>query len=220
MCFSTKKSQSAQNRRESVNTRSCVKLLLSCMWIQQVSSSRSEMPKIVMIGPGGHGKSCLIMNLLGYDFNGEYDPTIEDSYETDLNMGQQGPGDIVDIVDTSGQQEYVRTTVRDKVEEADAIMLFFQLSTNVSELGELDIFLREILRRKVNRVVTEEEKVFDANFGENGVMTIETSVDPVSTIPILLVATKSDRLTPEERTEAIETIEAVRRKIQEFFPDV
>ena len=56
--------------------------------------------KIVVLGGGGVGKSCLTFKLVWDKFLEKYDPTIEDSY-TKENFN--GEGDFLEILDTAGQ---------------------------------------------------------------------------------------------------------------------
>ena len=58
--------------------------------------------KIVVMGGGGVGKSCLTFQLVWGKFIDTYDPTIEDSYRKE---GFNVDGDVVtiEILDTAGQ---------------------------------------------------------------------------------------------------------------------
>eukprot|EP01103_Thecamoeba_quadrilineata_P000951 TRINITY_DN10841_c0_g1_i1.p1 TRINITY_DN10841_c0_g1~~TRINITY_DN10841_c0_g1_i1.p1 ORF type:complete len:188 (-),score=32.32 TRINITY_DN10841_c0_g1_i1:146-709(-) len=70
--------------------------------------------KVVIVGGGAVGKSSMTMQLISNQFVDEYDPTIEDSYRTQLTV--DGNPCMLDLLDTAGQEElsamrdqYVRT---------------------------------------------------------------------------------------------------------------
>ena len=58
--------------------------------------------KIVILGGGGVGKSCLTFRLVHDQFVEKYDPTIEDSYRKD-NFDVDGEQMSIEILDTAGQ---------------------------------------------------------------------------------------------------------------------
>ena len=59
---------------------------------------------IVVLGGGAVGKSCLTIRLVSNHFVNMYDPTVEESYRTTLNV--DGQPAVLEIVDTAGQEEY------------------------------------------------------------------------------------------------------------------
>jgi len=61
--------------------------------------------KIVILGGGGVGKSCLTFRLVHDSFVEKYDPTIEDSYRKD-NFVVDGESVSIEILDTAGQDTY------------------------------------------------------------------------------------------------------------------
>eukprot|EP00954_Amorphochlora_amoebiformis_P030982 1395493-Amorphochlora_amoeboformis.AAC.1 len=61
--------------------------------------------KVAVLGAGGVGKSCLTLRLTTGNFEDEYDPTIADLYETNLEV--DGKACALDITDTAGQREYM-----------------------------------------------------------------------------------------------------------------
>ena len=58
--------------------------------------------KIVILGGGGVGKSCLTFRLVHDSFVEKYDPTIEDSYRKD-NFVVDNESVSIEILDTAGQ---------------------------------------------------------------------------------------------------------------------
>jgi len=60
--------------------------------------------KLVVVGGGGVGKSCLTIQLIQSHFVDEYDPTIEDSYRKQCVIDEEVA--LLDVLDTAGQEEY------------------------------------------------------------------------------------------------------------------
>ena len=58
--------------------------------------------KVVIMGGGGVGKSCLTFQVVHGSFLEKYDPTIEDSYRKD-NFPVDGEHVSIEILDTAGQ---------------------------------------------------------------------------------------------------------------------
>lgn len=96
------------------------------------AKKRSNYPehKVIVVGAGGAGKSALTQMFMYGNFVEEYDPTTADSYRTsflwhryiaDLAAHRLLLGKIIevdgekcqlDILDTAGQEEYVRPSRR------------------------------------------------------------------------------------------------------------
>jgi len=62
--------------------------------------------KIIVVGAGGAGKSALTQMFMYGNFVEEYDPTTADSYRKIVNA--DGEKCQLDILDTAGQEEYMR----------------------------------------------------------------------------------------------------------------
>lgn len=60
--------------------------------------------KLVVVGAGGVGKSAVTLQFIRKEFIENYEPTIEDSYRAQVVV--DGRTYILDILDTSGQEEY------------------------------------------------------------------------------------------------------------------
>jgi GTPase KRas protein len=56
------------------------------------------------MGPGGVGKSCLVLRVIMNEFVGDYDPTIEDNYRKQIVVDHKPL--VLDIMDTAGQEEF------------------------------------------------------------------------------------------------------------------
>ncbi|KYR01248.1 Ras GTPase [Tieghemostelium lacteum] len=66
--------------------------------------------KLVLVGPGGVGKSCLTIQFIAQRFVDEYDPTLEDSYRKQTTVDNEEC--LLDIYDTAGQEDF--SAVRDQ----------------------------------------------------------------------------------------------------------
>jgi len=66
--------------------------------------------RIVLVGEGGVGKSCLTIQFISEKFVEEYDPTMEDSYRKEITV--DGEECVLDIFDTAGQEDF--STIRDQ----------------------------------------------------------------------------------------------------------
>ncbi|EGI66329.1 GTP-binding protein Rit2 [Acromyrmex echinatior] len=60
--------------------------------------------KIVVLGDGGVGKSAVTLQFVSHRFLDYHDPTIEDSYQTQVVI--DGEAALLDILDTAGQVEF------------------------------------------------------------------------------------------------------------------
>ncbi|KAJ3385953.1 Ras GTPase [Entophlyctis sp. JEL0112] len=60
--------------------------------------------RIVVVGGGGVGKSALSIQFIQSQFVDEYDPTIEDLYNKQVEVDNEVA--VLDILDTAGQEEY------------------------------------------------------------------------------------------------------------------
>ncbi|GAA5950681.1 hypothetical protein JCM3765_000576 [Sporobolomyces pararoseus] len=95
------------------------------------ASTTSPIPlKIVIVGDGGVGKSSITMALLRRDFSEEYDPTVEDSYSTQLSL--DGQDYAIEIIDTAGQEEYRGLWSETSAREGDGFILTYAIDSQDS----------------------------------------------------------------------------------------
>jgi len=88
--------------------------------------------KIVLLGEGGVGKSCLTIQFTQNYFVREYDPTIENSYRKQLHVDDEAC--ILDILDTAGQEEY--SVMRDQyIHSGHGFILVYSVCCRSSFLG-------------------------------------------------------------------------------------
>ncbi|EGD81385.1 hypothetical protein PTSG_02104 [Salpingoeca rosetta] len=100
--------------------------------------------KIVLIGSGGVGKSCIALRYLKDRFVEEYDPTIEESYSTTIELdGHTVP---LELVDTAGQEEF--KSFRDAtLDFGEAFIIVFSITDDASY-------------KEATKLVTKVEKLF------------------------------------------------------------
>merc|ERR1719171_1684901 len=68
--------------------------------------NRFQEHKVIVIGAGGAGKSALTQMFMYGNFVEEYDPTTADSYRKIIEVDNERCQ--LDILDTAGQEEYMR----------------------------------------------------------------------------------------------------------------
>jgi len=81
--------------------------------------------KIVIMGDGGVGKSCLVNVFVGNEFPDDYDATIFDKYRACITL-EDGKSINVELHDTAGQDEFT-SLWDDWIREADAIVLLYSV---------------------------------------------------------------------------------------------
>ncbi|CAK7564180.1 MAG: Ras-related protein rsr1 [Sporothrix epigloea] len=99
---------------------------------------------IVILGGGGVGKSCLTAQFVHNQWIENYDPTIEDSYRTQITI--DGRPVLLEILDTAGTEQFV--AMRDLyMKTGQGFLLVFSI-TSPSSLSEIDTLREEIIRIK------------------------------------------------------------------------
>ncbi|KAH7158003.1 ras family-domain-containing protein [Dactylonectria estremocensis] len=99
---------------------------------------------VVVLGSGGVGKSCLTAQFVHNEWIESYDPTIEDSYRTQLQV--DGRQVVLEILDTAGTEQFV--AMRDLyMKTGQGFLLVFSI-TSASSLSELAGLREEIIRIK------------------------------------------------------------------------
>mmetsp|Transcript_30356 Transcript_30356/g.42622 ORF Transcript_30356/g.42622 Transcript_30356/m.42622 type:complete len:187 (-) Transcript_30356:38-598(-) len=92
--------------------------------------------KIVMLGEGGVGKSCLTIQFCHGYFTLDYDPTIENLYRKQVTIDEEAC--LLEIVDTAGQEDYV--AMRDQnIVQGEGFVLVYSIihEWSFQQLGEL-----------------------------------------------------------------------------------
>lgn len=100
--------------------------------------------KLVVVGGGGVGKSCLTIQLIQSHFVDEYDPTIEDSYRKQCVIDEEVA--LLDVLDTAGQEEY--SAMREQyMRTGEGFLLVYSITSRQS-FDEILTFQQQILRVK------------------------------------------------------------------------
>lgn len=100
--------------------------------------------KLVVVGGGGVGKSCLTIQLIQSHFVDEYDPTIEDSYRKQCVIDDEVA--LLDVLDTAGQEEY--SAMREQYMRTGEGFLLVYSITSKQSFDEIRTFQQQILRVK------------------------------------------------------------------------
>ena len=159
--------------------------------------------KIVILGSGAVGKSAITVQMVSGHFLSSYDPTIEDSYRTTININNQDI--ILNIIDTAGQEEFY--ALRDQyIRSGDGYIIVFSITSVTSFL-------------EVNAIKEQLNMILD--------------VDNNTLIPIILVGNKCDleeyrqvpsldaqRLAEEWRVKYFETSAKNKTNINRIFEEL
>lgn len=159
--------------------------------------------KVVMLGSGAVGKSAITVQMVSGHFLSSYDPTIEDSYRTTININNQDI--ILNILDTAGQEEFY--ALRDQyMRSGDGYIIVFSITSVTSFL-------------EVNAIKEQLNMILD--------------VDDNTLIPIILVGNKCDleeyrqvqssdaqRLAEEWRVKYFETSAKNKTNINRIFEEL
>ncbi|KAI0602761.1 ras small monomeric GTPase [Biscogniauxia sp. FL1348] len=99
---------------------------------------------VVVLGAGGVGKSCLTAQFVHNEWIESYDPTIEDSYRTQIAVDERQV--VLEILDTAGTEQFV--AMRDLyMKTGQGFLLVFSI-TSTSSLNEIAGLRDEIIRIK------------------------------------------------------------------------
>ncbi|KJE93531.1 hypothetical protein CAOG_08768 [Capsaspora owczarzaki ATCC 30864] len=105
------------------------------------ASSDATSVHVVVVGPGGVGKSAITLSFMRNQFIEEYDPTIEDSYSKEIVV--DGKKINLEIVDTAGQEEF-RGLWGDKfIRQGDGFLCVYSI-TDKATFAELVQFRKQI----------------------------------------------------------------------------
>jgi GTPase KRas protein len=100
--------------------------------------------RLVVVGVGGVGKSCLTIQFIADRFIEEYDPTLEDSYRKQISIDNSEC--ILDIFDTAGQDDF--SAIRDQYyRTGDGFLCVYSIILR-SSFDEVKIFYNAIKRVK------------------------------------------------------------------------
>ncbi|KAH7146803.1 ras-like GTPase Ras1 [Dactylonectria estremocensis] len=100
--------------------------------------------KLVVVGGGGCGKSCLTIQLIQSHFVDEYDPTIEDGYRRQCVIDDEVA--LLDVLDTAGQEEY--SAMREQYMRTGGGFMLVYSVTSRQNFEEITTFHQQILSEK------------------------------------------------------------------------
>eukprot|EP01098_Paradermamoeba_levis_P003855 TRINITY_DN16_c0_g1_i1.p1 TRINITY_DN16_c0_g1~~TRINITY_DN16_c0_g1_i1.p1 ORF type:complete len:200 (-),score=40.27 TRINITY_DN16_c0_g1_i1:218-817(-) len=100
--------------------------------------------KVVILGGGGVGKSCITIQLTSNVFVAQYDPTIEHTYRKEMTV--DGEGVMLEILDTAGQEDF--TILRDTyIRGGEGFVLVYSI-TSPESFDQIPSLLSQILEVK------------------------------------------------------------------------
>lgn len=100
--------------------------------------------KVVVLGSGGVGKSCLTVQFVTGQFVEKYDPTIEDFYRKEIEV-DNNPS-ILEILDTAGTEQFA--SMRDLyIKNGQGFLLVYSI-INRQTFADLKPMRAQILRVK------------------------------------------------------------------------
>eukprot|EP01111_Echinosteliopsis_oligospora_P001004 TRINITY_DN1127_c0_g1_i1.p1 TRINITY_DN1127_c0_g1~~TRINITY_DN1127_c0_g1_i1.p1 ORF type:complete len:187 (-),score=32.41 TRINITY_DN1127_c0_g1_i1:118-678(-) len=105
--------------------------------------------KIVVLGPGGVGKSALTVQFVNGIFVDRYDPTIEDSYRKQIEVDRTQC--LLEILDTAGTEQF--TAMRDLyMKNGQGFILVYSIIAQ-STFNDLNDLREQIVRVKDSEAV-------------------------------------------------------------------
>jgi small GTP-binding protein len=82
--------------------------------------------KVVLLGPGGVGKTCITMRYIKGEFDEYYDPSSRNSFYKKYNIN--GEVGVLELLDTGGQEDYVSIT-DDWIRQGMAFLLVYSIDS-------------------------------------------------------------------------------------------
>ena len=147
--------------------------------------------KIVLLGPGGVGKTQIIEQLISGNFNPEYLPTVET--QTTVPLIVDGQECILQILDTAGQDEY--SAIRKFwMEEGHGFMLVYSISSQ-SSLDEVVPLRDELVKLKgfsPTSIVEQNPPATSSRKSSKSSSVNAEANSYYSPVPMMLVGAKAD----------------------------
>eukprot|EP01084_Bolivina_argentea_P084465 152741_1 len=94
-----------------------------------MSDRMSDREKICILGAGTVGKSAITIRMVANEFKNGYEPTIEDSYTTNVTV--DGKRSELEIVDTAGQESF-KQLQSIWIRESNAFLLIYAVTSMVT----------------------------------------------------------------------------------------
>jgi len=105
--------------------------------------------KIVLMGPGGVGKSALTLQMIQSRFVEGHDPTIEDSYQKYINVDQLPCR--LDVLDTAGQEEFI-SMQKSYLQQGEGFILVYSV-TDRDSFEAIDNFYENARNAKGDNLI-------------------------------------------------------------------
>ncbi|KAI9836882.1 MAG: Ras GTPase [Sarea resinae] len=164
-------------------------------------AGKMTMYKLVVLGDGGVGKTALTIQLCLNHFVETYDPTIEDSYRKQVQI--DGQPCMLEVLDTAGQEEY--TALRDQwIRDGEGFVLVYSISSR-SSFSRIEKFYNHIQRVKEasNMASPTSSRYLGSPMSSaypGSPLTSGSTGGSLegSSVPIMLVGNKNDRITERE----------------------
>jgi len=100
--------------------------------------------KVVVLGPGGVGKSALTVQFVSGSFMEKYDPTIEDFYRKEIQV--DGRPSVMEILDTAGTEQFA--SMRDLyIKNGQGFIIIYSI-TSQQTFHDIKLLRDQILRVK------------------------------------------------------------------------
>ncbi|KAL6066257.1 Ras-related protein Rap-1A [Balamuthia mandrillaris] len=111
------------------------------------SDPKERVYQIAVVGDGGVGKSSLTVRFVENIFVQKYDPTIEDTYQTQIALNDTSY--VVDILDTASSSDYLGLW-KGYVHRTDGFLIVYSISSRSSFDGADETYrmIREEERKK------------------------------------------------------------------------
>lgn len=105
--------------------------------------------KVVVLGPGGVGKSALTVQFISGKFVERYDPTVEDFYRKEIEV--DGDPAYLEILDTAGTEQFA--SMRDLyIKNGQGFLIVYSLTSRQS-FQDVKLIREQIIRVKGNDMV-------------------------------------------------------------------
>mmetsp|Transcript_5849 Transcript_5849/g.8857 ORF Transcript_5849/g.8857 Transcript_5849/m.8857 type:complete len:195 (-) Transcript_5849:148-732(-) len=173
--------------------------------------------RIVIIGEGGVGKSCITLQFINDSFVEEYEPTMEASYRKQFTV--DGKEVIADVFDTAGQEDF--QAVRDQyMRTGDGFICVYAVTLEqtfeaVRRFREHIVRVKDVDASDIpfviagNKADLEDQRVISKEKGdelakEMGVSHFETSAKTKLNVSEVFVEVAREILKARESSEAAE----------------
>ena len=114
--------------------------------------------KMAVLGGGGVGKSCLVIQFTQHQFCDEYDPTIEDSYRKQIFLNKQPV--LLDILDCATEEEFPSFRYQ-LISSSQVLLLAFSITDRLSfEELERHYLPQHVLRNKYGKEQNKDFLIF------------------------------------------------------------